>query len=53
MKERITIQNEFNSRISFKAIAEQLGKDSPSISRELRRHSEQKGSGGYGMAATG
>jgi len=48
MEERITIQNELNSQKSFKAIAEQLGKASSSISREVRRHIEQKESGAYG-----
>ena len=46
--ERITIQNELDSRKSFKAIAEQLGKAPSSISREVRRHIELKKSGGYG-----
>jgi len=48
LEERITIQNELNSRKSFKVIAEQLGKAPSSISREVRRHIEQKESGGYG-----
>jgi len=48
LEERITIQNELNSRKSFKAIAEELGKVPSSISREVRRHIEQKESGGYG-----
>lgn len=48
LEERVTIQNELNARKSFKAIAEQLGKASSSISREVRRHVEQKGSGSYG-----
>ena len=48
LEERITIQNELNSCKSFKAIAEQLGKAPSSISREVRRHIEQKASGGYG-----
>jgi IS30 family transposase len=48
LEERITIQNELNSRKSFKAIAEQLGKAPSSISREVRRHIERKKNGGYG-----
>jgi len=48
LEERITIQNELNSRASFKALAEQLGKAPSSISREIRRHVELKESGGYG-----
>jgi hypothetical protein len=48
LDERIIIQNELNSRKSFKAIAEQLGKAPSSISREIRRHIEHKESGGYG-----
>jgi IS30 family transposase len=48
LEERITIQNELNSRKSFKAIADQLGKAPSSISREVRRHIEQHESGGYG-----
>jgi IS30 family transposase len=48
LDERITIQNELNSRKSFKAIAEQLGKAPSSVSREVRRHIEHKKSGGYG-----
>jgi IS30 family transposase len=48
LEERITIQNELNSRKSFKTIAEQLGKATSSISREVRRHIEQKECGGYG-----
>jgi IS30 family transposase len=48
LEERITIQNELNSCKSFKAIAEQLGKAPSSISREVRRHVEQKKSGSYG-----
>ena len=48
LEERITIQNELNSNKSFKAIAEQLGKAPSSISREVRRHIEQKESGSYG-----
>jgi IS30 family transposase len=47
-EERITIQNELNSQKSFKAIAEQLRKAPSSISREIRRHIEQKETGGYG-----
>jgi IS30 family transposase len=48
LEERITIQSELNSHKSFKAIAEQLGKAPSSISREVRRHIEQKESGSYG-----
>ena len=48
LEERIIIQNELNSRKSFKAIAEQLGKAPSSISREVRKHIEQKESGSYG-----
>jgi IS30 family transposase len=48
LEERITIQNELNARKSFKAIAEQLSKAPSSISREVRRHIEQKESGSYG-----
>jgi IS30 family transposase len=48
LEERITIQNELNSCKSFKAIARQLGKVPSSISREVRRHIEQRESGGYG-----
>jgi len=48
LEERITIQNELNSRKSFKAISEQLGKAPSSISREIRRHIEQRGTGSYG-----
>ena len=48
LEERITIQNELNSQTSFKALAEQLCKSPSSISREVRRHVEQKESGGYG-----
>jgi IS30 family transposase len=48
LEERITIQNELTSRKSFKAIAKQLGKAPSSISREVRRHIEQKESGSYG-----
>ena len=48
LEERITIQDELNSRKSFKDIAMQLGKAPSSISREVRRHIEQKESGGYG-----
>jgi IS30 family transposase len=48
LEERITIQNGLNSCKSFKAIANQLGKAPSSISREVRRHIEQKASGGYG-----
>ena len=48
LEERITIQNELNSRKPFKAIADQLGKAPSSISREIRRHIEQKESGSYG-----
>ena len=48
LEERITIQNELNSRKSFKAISEQLGKAPSSISREVRRHIEQRGTGSYG-----
>ena len=48
LDERITIQNELNAQKSFKAIAEQLGKAPSSISREVRRHIEQKKSGSYG-----
>jgi IS30 family transposase len=48
LEERIIIQNELNSRKSFKAIAKQLAKAPSSISREVRRHIEQKESGGYG-----
>jgi IS30 family transposase len=48
LEERITIQNELNSGTSFKALAEQLGKASSSISREVRRHVELKESGSYG-----
>ena len=42
LEERITIQNELNSGKSFKAISEQIGKAPSSISREVRRHIEQK-----------
>jgi IS30 family transposase len=48
LEERIIIQNELNSRKSFKAIAKQLDKAPSSISREVRRHIEQYESGGYG-----
>jgi len=48
LEERITIQDELNSRKSFKAIAMKLGKAPSSISREVRRHIEQKQSGSYG-----
>jgi IS30 family transposase len=48
LEARITIQNELDSRKSFKAIAEQLGKAPSSISREVRRHIERKESGAYG-----
>ncbi|MDR2523570.1 MAG: helix-turn-helix domain-containing protein [Synergistaceae bacterium] len=48
LEERTTLQNELNSGKSFKAIAEQPGKTPSSISREVRRHIEQKKSGGYG-----
>ena len=48
LEERIIIQNELNSRKSFKAIAMKLGKAPSSISREVRRHIEKKESGGYG-----
>jgi IS30 family transposase len=48
LEERVTIQNELNSQKSFKAIAEQLGKAPSSISREVKRHIEQKESGSYG-----
>jgi IS30 family transposase len=48
LEERVAIQNELNSQKSFKAIAEQLGKAPSSISREVRRHIEQKETGGYG-----
>jgi IS30 family transposase len=48
LEERITIQNELTSRKSFKTIAKQLGKAPSSISREIRRHIEQKESGAYG-----
>ena len=48
LEERITIQSELNSRKSFKTIAEQLNKAPSSISREVRRHIEQKESGSYG-----
>ena len=48
LEERITIQNELNSRKSFKAIAKKLGRAPSSISREIKRHIEQKKSGGYG-----
>jgi IS30 family transposase len=48
LDDRITIQNELNSRKSLKAIAEQLGKAPSSVSREIRRHIEHKESGGYG-----
>jgi IS30 family transposase len=47
-EERATIQSELNSRKSFKAVASQLGKAPSSISREVRRHIEQKKSGSYG-----
>jgi len=49
-EERVTIQNELNSRKSFKAIASQLGKATSSISREVRRHIEQNESGSYGKS---
>ena len=48
LEERITIQNELNSGKSFKAISELIGKAPSSISREVRRHIEQKESGSYG-----
>jgi len=48
LEERIIIQNELNSRKSFKNIASQLDKAPSSISREVRRHIEQKESGSYG-----
>jgi IS30 family transposase len=48
LEERMTIQNELNSHKSFKVIAEQLGKAPSSISREVRKHIEQKKSGSYG-----
>jgi IS30 family transposase len=48
LEERMTIQNELTSRKSFKAIAKQLGKAPSSISREVRKHIEQKESGAYG-----
>jgi IS30 family transposase len=48
LEERTVIQSELNSSKSFKAIAEQLGKSTSSISREIRRHIEQKESGSYG-----
>jgi len=48
LEERITIQSELKSGKSFKAIAEQLSKAPSSISREVRRHIEQKESGSYG-----
>ena len=48
LEERTIIQNELNSRKSFKSIAEQLGKAPSSISREVRRHIEQRESGSYG-----
>jgi IS30 family transposase len=47
-EERVIIQNELNSGKSFKAISKQLGKAPSSISREVRRHIEQKESGSYG-----
>ena len=46
--ERIIIQNELNSRTSFKSIAEQLGKAPSSITREIRKHIEKKETGSYG-----
>jgi IS30 family transposase len=48
LEERIVVQNSLGSQKSFKAIAEQLGKAPSSISREVRRHIEQKKTGGYG-----
>jgi len=48
LEERITIQDKLKSNKSFKHIAEQLGKAPSSISREVRRHIEQKKSGAYG-----
>jgi len=48
LEERVIIQTELNSGKSFKAISEQIGKAPSSISREVRRHIEQKKSGGYG-----
>jgi IS30 family transposase len=48
LEERIVIQNILDSQTSFKAIAEQLGKAPSSISREVRRHIEQKKTGSYG-----
>ena len=48
LEERITLQNDLNSRKSFKAIAVKLGKAPSSISREVRRHIEQIKSGAYG-----
>jgi len=48
LEERIAIQHELKSRKSFKAIASQLGKATSSISREVRRHIELKGTGSYG-----
>ena len=48
LEERIVIQNSLDSQKSFKTIAEQLGKAPSSISREVRRHIEQRKTGGYG-----
>ena len=48
LEERIIIQNELKSGKSFKFIALQLGKAPSSISREVRRHIEQRESGSYG-----
>jgi IS30 family transposase len=48
LEERVTIQSELNSGKSFKSIAEQLGKAPSSITREVRKHIEQKESGSYG-----
>ena len=53
LEERIAIQNGLNSRKPFRALAEQLGKSPSSISREVRKHIEQKESGGYGRHFNG
>ena len=50
LEERLTIQNELKSRKSFKSIAEHLGKSPSSISREVRRHIENKESNSYGRS---
>jgi len=48
LEERVTIQSDLNCGKSFKAIAKQLRKAPSSISREVRRHIEQKATGSYG-----